>query len=106
MPRQPSRDKTARHHHQTMKRPTLRTPNDIEVLIHCHCCPDPHPRIDAPAVKEALRHLAEWKAIVPSDQGWKTTALGAAWLCALSRVPIPTTRSFFVDADGELLEDV
>lgn len=33
------------------------TPNDIEILIHCHVCPEPHPRKDAPAVDESLKSL-------------------------------------------------
>lgn len=30
------------------------TPSDLEVLIHCHAIPTPHPRWEAPAVREAL----------------------------------------------------
>jgi hypothetical protein len=91
--------------HQPMKPITLQTPNAIEVLIHCHCCPEPHPRIDAPAVRDALQCLQECGAITTHKEPgrWMTTALGAAWLHALCRVPIPTTRKFFVDADGGLL---
>ena len=84
---------------------TLKTPNAIEVLIHCHCCPEPHPRIEAPAVQEALQYLRECGAIKPGspDGAWTTTALGAAWLRALERVPLP--RCVYVDADGEILGD-
>ena len=35
------------------------TPNDIEVLLHCHVSPRVHPRADAPAVREALRRLED-----------------------------------------------
>lgn len=40
-----------------MSRPTIRTPSNLEVLIHCYVSPEPHPRRDAPAVKEALYYL-------------------------------------------------
>ena len=42
---------------------TLQSPNEIEVLIHCHCTPGPHPRAHAPAVQYALNKLAECGAI-------------------------------------------
>lgn len=80
---------------------TLQSPNEIEVLIHCHCTPGPHPRAHAPAVQYALNKLAECGAIEPRAEGWRTTALGTAWLCALQRVPLP--RSVYVDSDGRPL---
>lgn len=30
------------------------TPSDIEVLLHFYTCPEPHPREDAPAVRDAI----------------------------------------------------
>lgn len=83
---------------------TLQNPNEIEVLIHCHCTPGPHPRFDAPAVQEALRKLDSIGAITTQDQRfYRTTALGAAWLCALQRVPLPEERRVYVDWDGRPL---
>lgn len=82
---------------------TLRTPNEIEVLIHCHCTPEPHPRLHAPAVQEALGKLAECGAIERHGKGWRTTNLGAAWLCALQRVPLPRQQMVYVDSDGQSL---
>ena len=82
---------------------TLQSPNEIEVLIHCHCTPGPHPRHQAPAVKEALSKLHDCGAIEWHDEGWRTTALGAAWLCALQRVPLPRQQMVYVDSDGQSL---
>jgi hypothetical protein len=84
---------------------TLQTPSTIEVLIHCHCTPTPHPRNHAPAVQDAIRELLEYDAIesAPEDgeNCYRTTPLGAAWLNALERVPIP--RLVYVDTDGHVL---
>lgn len=83
---------------------TLQNPNTIEVLIHCHCSPEPHPRAHAPAVFDTIAALQEHKLIVPfGTDGWKTTPLGEAWVKALCRVPMP--RLVYVDADGTLLSE-
>jgi len=41
------------------------TPSDIEVLIWCHCSPEPHPRLKAPAVHEGLRMWSKKGMIEP-----------------------------------------
>ena len=64
------------------------TPNDIEVLIHCHVSPSVHPRADAPAVRDALRSLEANGLIEQRDQEYyHTTDRGRAHinqLCSLS----------------------
>lgn len=90
-----------------MKKHGLRaigTPSNIEVLLHCHTTPLPHPRREAPAVADALALLRNLGAIEPSDihhEVETTTALGRAWVEALCRVPLP--RMAFVDERGEVL---
>lgn len=79
------------------------TPNNIEVLLHCHTTPAPHPRRHAPAVADALALLRTLGAIeATADENVETTtALGRAWVEALCRVPLP--RAAFVDERGEVL---
>lgn len=85
---------------------TLQTPVNIEVLLHCHVCPRPHPRADSPAVAEALHLLHRCGAIVPvldfgGGSHFETTSLGRAWVAALCQVPQP--KQVFVDAQGQML---
>jgi hypothetical protein len=80
---------------------SIGTPNNIEVLIHCHVTPLPHPRRNAPAVANALRLLRDLGAIEATEDGETTTALGRAWVEALCRVQMP--RAVFVDGNGEVL---
>lgn len=87
---------------------TLNSPKEIEVLIHYHCCPEPHPQADAPAVKRAVEKLLACKALepvaVPPDnpQYYRTTELGSAWVEALKRVPVP--KIAYIDGSGNILE--
>lgn len=77
------------------------SPNNIEVLLHFHTCPHPHPRIDAPAVKEAIMQFLEIGAIVVFDDTYITTRLGHAWVDALCNTPPP--RLVFIDEAGRVL---
>lgn len=42
-----------------MSTSTIRTPNNLDVLMHCFVTAEPHPRRDAPAVIEAFRYLRD-----------------------------------------------
>jgi hypothetical protein len=92
----------------TSRGPVLGCPSDIEVLLHCHVCPGPHPRFHAPAVQDALGFLLRHGAIEPrngvENGEYSTTELGKAWVAALCRVPKP--RAVFVDADGTPLSSI
>jgi hypothetical protein len=77
------------------------TPNNIEVLLHYHVCPHPHPRADAPAVHDAIRMLHKAGAIEFIGGQTKVTPLGAAWVQALCNVPVPTVA--FIDEQGRVL---
>lgn len=80
----------------------LGSPNTIEVLLHCHVSPEAHPRAGAPAVDDALSLLFSSGAIeYAGSKVWKTTRLGAAWVRALGKVPVPTTA--FIDEQGRVL---
>lgn len=68
------------------------TPCKIEVLLHCHCVPLPHPQSLAPAVEDALTFLQAAGAIKPvggREDVFTTTPLGIAWVRALCNVPRP-----------------
>lgn len=81
------------------------TPNDVEVLLHCHCCPQPHPRNHASDVQEALDALQFCGAIAPLAEGSQirmTTPLGSAWVKAICQTPIPTLA--YINAQGEVIQ--
>lgn len=79
------------------------TPNNIEVLLHCHTATTPHPRKDAPAVTAALTTLFHAGCIDPgaTPGSYVTTPLGEAWVQAMCNVEIP--RVAYVDTQGQIL---
>ncbi len=80
----------------------IHSPNNIEVLLHYHTRPMPHPRIDAPAVCDATRMFLESGCITPEDNGrYATTPKGSAWVQALCNVECP--REAYVDQKGNVL---
>jgi len=93
-----------------MKHPL--SPSDIEVLIHCHVSPAPHPRFHAPAVREALDMWERCGFIHCSRDGfepvvtptvYETTTKGKAMIEALCNVEEP--RQVWVDHNGKPLLD-
>lgn len=86
----------------------MMTPNNIDVLLHCHTTAGPHPRIEAGAVKEALAWMHRELVIKvdPEDygtehHGYRTTEKGAAWVRALCSVPCPAAA--WIDEHGNVL---
>jgi len=75
------------------------TPNDIEVLLHCHCIPRPHPRKDAPAVSESIKMFLDNGLIDISLEGgsdcYKTTEKGRFLVKMLCETPFPD--QIFID---------
>lgn len=68
------------------------TPNDIEVLLHYHCSPNPHPRLCAPAVAEAVSMFLRAEMLEPTGKGegmYTTTEGGNLLVKALCAVPMP-----------------
>ena len=81
------------------------TPNDLEILIHCYCRPEEHPRISAPAVQETIKRFME-DGIIKRDQNneyFITTGKGTAWLRSILSVPYPT--QVWIDKDGNVIYD-
>ena len=81
------------------------TPNDIEILIHCHVCPAPHPRLNAPAVQGAINMLLANQLIEQDGDKqfnrWRTTARGAAHIAQLCAIPFPDQA--WIDVCGNVI---
>lgn len=87
---------------------TIYSPNNIEILLHCHTTPGPHKRIDAPAVRKAIADLLDEGAITADlangrTDCYRTTEKGRAWVAALCAVPAPV-QCWKDGATGKLIE--
>jgi hypothetical protein len=81
------------------------TPNNVNVLLHCYYSSEPHPRRDAPAVKECLDTFLEEGVIERDTESekniFRTTALGDAWVEAICKTQKP--KQVFLDEGGAIL---
>ena len=78
------------------------TPNDIEVLLHCHVSPVIHPRYDEPAVKETIENFCSRGILEPYGDHltvFQTTARGQALVLMLCQTPLP--EQVFIDPRTE-----
>lgn len=86
---------------------SLRTANNLEVLIHCYVSPVIHPRFDAPAVQDALRELQQNDLIYRRGTGpsniFGTTKKGGFLLDYLLSVPFPIEHTEFVIPEKQVL---
>ena len=80
------------------------TPNDLEILIHCNVCPEPHPRLHALAVEESIRNFIRdgILEVGEKENTFKTTEKGRAWLQMILKTPYPAL--VWVDEDGWKIE--
>jgi hypothetical protein len=69
----------------------IRTPSNLELLLHCYVSPAPHPRLRAPSIQEGLAYLATQGMVEQtSDEGvFETTDKGRAYIEHLMKVPFP-----------------
>lgn len=70
------------------------TPNSLNVLLHYHCVCEPHPRKDAPAVKQETAHflrigIIEAEPNGRNGSGYVTTDKGKAWVDLILATPKP-----------------
>ena len=74
----------------------MMTPNDIEILIHCHVSGQPHPRLEAPAVQDSLAHFEQAGMIVQtqSNNVYSTTPGGQKLMEMLCDTPFPKEEWF------------
>lgn len=78
------------------------TPNDIDVLLHCHCCRAVHPRNHASAVQDSISWMRREGLIEQQDHEWYvTTARGKAHAQQLCGLELPTEQ--WVGANGEII---
>ena len=85
------------------------TPGDIEVLLHYHTNPEPHPRRDAPAIKDTTERFIRSGLIkvVEAVDDWNknryiTTDKGRAFVKALCNTPLPTQA--WIDGYGNIIK--
>ena len=81
------------------------TPSDIEVLIHCHVSPSPHPRLGSPAVIQAVLRFERDGLIreaLHTPTIYTTTPKGAAHIDQLCNLPYPT--SVWTGVNGEIIK--
>ena len=69
------------------------TPLAIEVLLHSYYSPEPHPRRDAPAVREIIDSFLMMDVIKPipswGEGAYTTTNKGRAWVQMICSTPLP-----------------
>jgi DNA-binding PadR family transcriptional regulator len=73
------------------------SPSDLELLIHCHACPAPHPRLHAPAIQAGLKRflaagVIEYETSERKGSGYMTTEKGQKWLKMILDTPYPEHR--------------
>lgn len=73
------------------------SPSSLEVLLHMHVSPSPHPRSDAMAVKHAISDLLEAGMIQRDDRHYTTTDKGKFYIEHLLSIPFPV-RTFSIPA--------
>ena len=79
---------------------TPHSPLDIEVLIHYHTSPAPHPNADAPAVNESInRYIDDDIFCVVRVGSYQLTTKGLAWLHEILSVPYP--RQAWIGESGK-----
>lgn len=78
------------------------TPNDIEILIHCHVSPMPHPRYNDN--RGVFDRLVRDELIIGNfeNTSYRTTNKGAAHIQQLCTLPYP--KQAWVDAQGEIID--
>lgn len=79
------------------------SPFNIEILLHYHVSPEPHPRIELESVRHFTDELVKLGVIVhkQSPNSYITTDLGRSWVEALCNVELP--RQAYVDGNGKVL---
>ena len=74
------------------------TPLAIDILLHFHVSPLPHPLSAYPAVADEIESQLRDGMIEPDKGAYRTTDRGDAHIRHLCNVPFPT--QMWVDKDG------
>ena len=72
----------------------MRTPpSDIETILHFYYSPEPHPRLEAPAIKNAIAGFERDGLLEPTpyqrDGNYHITDKGKAWVEMICATPYP-----------------
>ena len=67
----------------------IKTPSDLEILLHCHTSPCVHPRASAPAVIDGISRLVAYGLIERVDRHYGTTTKGKFYIEHLLKQPFP-----------------
>lgn len=69
------------------------SPSNLEVLLHCFYSPAPHPRFNAPAIKEGVEYLLK-NGMIFHHQGdvYRSTEKGDAFINHLMSIPFPVAQ--------------
>ncbi len=79
------------------------SPLEINFLLHCYYSPEPHERIDAPAMGSVVTNLiAEGLIVANGKDIWKTTDRGNAHVEQLCNLPFP--RLEWIGYDGKTID--
>lgn len=83
------------------------TPNEIEILLHCHTTPIVHPRVDAPAVNSAIEmflgcSIITINEVIDADTIYTTTDKGRALVQMLCDVEFPV--QVWADDSGKVIK--
>lgn len=81
----------------------MMTPNELDVLLHYHTTPRHHPRIAAPAVRDAIAKLLGLGLLTDIEPPYTTTSRGAAHVKQLCWLPIP--EQAWIGADGKVVQN-
>jgi DNA-binding PadR family transcriptional regulator len=68
------------------------SPSDLEVLIHCHAIPGPHPRFDSGAIQDTLDQFCAdgiIERVANTLDEYRTTDRGQKWLEMILETPYP-----------------
>ncbi len=81
------------------------TPNDLDVLLHCYVSPSPHPRIEAPAVKQSLDMWQDAGCLTynSAEACYQCTERGNLHVKQLLNIPLPALQELWVDYKGDVL---
>ena len=67
---------------------SIRTPNNLDILLHYHCSSAQHERFDAPAVQEGIAYLVQQGLLDRADFP-AVTDKGRAYIEHILAVPFP-----------------
>jgi hypothetical protein len=72
----------------------IKSPSNLEFLLHCFYSSEIHERIHAPAIQEGIKYLLAHDMIVNSDQSniYRCTEKGDFYIKYLICVPFPRSQ--------------